>query len=624
MPSATAYPKPDATHVTRLLESKFNELDGLHKKIKEIEALRYFEDKQQLSPDEVKRGFRVKMGLTAELVENVKAAMTTNTPKAVIHPHRNGDAAKANSSLREKCWNWYFQKMNHPVPVLSEFADSQIGNGIGILKAVFRPWPTKERYRKPKENSKDYKDRTDALKRMWGPPLKALTVHPLGFYFNRGEGNEVDEVIEHSWKPKNAVFAQYGIETQAGLDRINIDKFTGQAMSGQPDQRVRGFPEGFSSESYVLLTEYWNPGWYQVYIGSKLVYEEAEPSARYFISVGRSSSSQDADKFGISVAEIMRHNEPIINMMLSRMAEATDLIVRKRNTIELPESGQIELDEEGVPKTYTFSEESSEALPPGSKVVDPFAGAENAYDALPFVQLMLQIAGEHGVSPIFKGVPPSAQSSGYRDNSLYMMARSLFNYLLESYSGSLTDFVIWAETMIVTKIKQPVWFGEYELKPSDIEAWPCSIEVSVEPALPANYIAEGTWLDRMHTQGHVTRRRVQEKGIGIESPEDEEFERLLEDLKDGLKPVLIQDVISTVLPMDEPTQEGGLVDTSGRPLGPSQGGRQQPGGVQQLLQQGRASGQDGALGQSNGGMTRAGQERQPPNAPGATEQTLAV
>ena len=39
--------------------------------------------------------------------------------------------------------------------------------------------------------------------------------------------------------------------------------------------------------------------------------------------LGRTSSSKDPDKLGVSVAEIMRHNEPTLDRTLTRVAEAS-------------------------------------------------------------------------------------------------------------------------------------------------------------------------------------------------------------------------------------------------------------------------------------------------------------
>lgn len=600
--------RPDSTYVMRLLEQMRRELEGLHRKIDEIERLRYLEDIITLPSHEKPTGLEVRVGLSSELIENVKAALTGNRPRISVRPHRIGDKASLNASKREKFWNSFIRWASYPVPVFSELADATVGLGIGIVKASYVPWPVTERRRRRTETDRDYLDRQTGSKKKWGPPFGLVTVHPLSYFFRAGIGNKVSESVEHSWKSKLGVYGQFQIRSDEDLNAKAVP-----ALSGQPEQFVRPLPAGTDTSTMALVTEYFNSDYYQIYVNSKLLYEEEDPGVNYFIATGRTSSSKDPDKFGQSVAEILRSNEPVINRTLTRMAEGAELIVRKRLTIELPE-GSTEgamLDESGnvTARTFKFEPDMMEALPPGAKTVDPFAGTEHVYEALPFLNLLMGIMAQHGVSPIFKGMPPGAAGSGYRDNSLYMMARAQFQYLLDSYQGCIAELITWLETLLVTKVKQEVYCYENSLSPSDIEDWPVTIEVEVKPMLPQNFIAEGSFYDRMHSQGHITRNRVREQGMGIEQPEEEETAVLLEQVQTALIPVLIQDVIGTVL-RRVPQQEQEVTAPQSNGNFPRQGG---PGGAQQVL-----TGEPGrGIGRELGGFSQQGLGRNPPAEPGS-------
>ena len=621
-----AEPLVAATYVSKLYQELRQELEGLHKRIAEIEEIRYLEDKIALGDSEKVSGIEVRAGLTGELIENVKAALTSNIPRVVFEPLRQGDKAKANSSARENFWSDFTKNINYPVPVMSELADAQGGMGIGILKMAYYPWPKKERKRQNKEDDPDYKDRQRGLKKMWGPPFSCITVHPLTFYFRLGVGNKLAEVIENSWKPRREVYAAYGIESDIGLSAIPESlALSGQELRGaptagvvgQPTEDIRPLPYGTNTSTMALVTEYWSPEVYQCYVDNKLVYEESPPTVRYFIALGRTTSSKDPDKLAQSVAELLRHNEPTINRMLTRMAEATELLVRKRLTLELPDGAlpEITLGEDNMPqaKTYRFQADKAESLPAGSKVVDPFAGADKVYEAMPMLQLLLQLTSQHGVSPIFKGVPPGAVGSGYRDNSLYLMARSQFQYILDSFSNCFEGMIKWGEELISEHVGQEVWSGEYPLSPKDIKDFPCKISVVVDPALPQNIIAEGMFWDRMHARGHIPRRMLLEEGLRKGQPETIVRERMLEDLKDQLIPVLYQDVLQAVgiiPPTPAPTgQAPQLVGPDGKPV---QSGQNSNSGTQLLMGADPAARQ--AILESNqsaGGMTRAGMAREP-------------
>ena len=616
-------------YVNSLLQELKGEMRGLHEKMGEIEALRHYEDPIQLPTGEKPSGLEVRIGATSELIENIKASLTASVPNVVIKALRDGNTAKENSSKRESFWAQFLAWIRKPVHVPAELVDAQAGLGIGILKGAYYPWPKEERKRLKGEDDKTFRDRVKALKRKWGPPFRVITIHPMTFYFRLGPGNRITESVEHSWKSKRDVFPAFGIDTDAELKAFPnvLNAEVAQAISaieGQPDQEIRSFPQGTSTETMVLVTEYRrdrlpnSKGVYQVYLDGRLVYQEVgDPSVKYFLCIGRITSSKDPDKIGISVAEGFRHNEPLINRALTRMGEAVELLVRKRLTLEVPEDFQAEMvegpgeDNSLIPREYKFSADKATALPSGSKVVDPFEGIADVFGAMPYIQLLMTIMGQHGVSPIFKGEAPGAASSGFNSNSLFMMAKAQFEYLIESYGDCLASLIEWLEGQLVTRARQEIWVGDQSLKPSDVRDWPVTIEIDIDPLLPQNLIAEGQFYDRMHTQGHITRRTFLEKGLRMEQPEGEMRARMIQDLQEMMKPALYQDVLQTVGVLPPPQEQ--LVGPDGQPIQSQNGGN----GQVPLGSQGSQAAIVEML-QSMGGRTRQGQPRQPPEESGST------
>lgn len=151
---------------------------------------------------------------------------------------------------------------------------------------------------------------------------------------------------------------------------------------------------------------------------------------------------------------------------------------------------------------------------------------------------------------------------------------------------------------------------EYSLQPKDIRSFPADLKVEVKPMLPQALISEGQFWDRMWVQGHVTRRTVLEKGMHKDQPEQEMWDRELENLQGMLRPLLYEDVLRTVgaLPPVQPQ----LVGPDGKPIKSLT--EKGPGGVQALM---AGNGDQGEAGQAMGGYTRMGVERQPPEEAGA-------
>lgn len=626
---------PSAGYVDRLLWQLRMEMDGLHRKIDEIEQLRYAEDTIQLSPGEKRTGLEIRLLLASDLIESVKASIISNPPVVHVQPHRTGLGANTNSDKREKFWNAYLQTLINPTPILSEFADSLM-MGIGTIKSAYVDWPKLPRQRQPGEKDKPYVDRVKALKKQWGPPFETIGIHPLSYYPRFGQGNRISEFIEHSWKPRLDMYRNLGISSQQDWrSRSDILLKKGSAefavvatQTGHPDQYVRQLPMGTTTSNLSLVTEYWSPDWYQIYLDRRLVYQEENAPVKYFTAVGKSSSSRDPDKIGISVAEFFRINEPVLNRSMTRFGEAVELIVRKRLSVELPD-GSVDgvvlgADGQAQAKSFTFKEGAAEALPAGAKVVDPYNGTDAVFQALPWLQMLLEIANQRGVSPLFKGVSPAAQSSGYRDNSLYLMAKSQYSYIIEQYQAALSEWVAWLEYCLVNHVKTPIYCGGFDLTPNDVEQWPATIQVSIEPSLPQNRIAEGQFMSNMWQAGHVSRRIVLEDGLGYNNPTEIVRERLLEDVQDAMIPGLIQDVLNSVKPPapTPPEQSGPATD----PNNPSPTELGAPaGGIQDQIQQARNGNSPdttgGQGGESTGGMSRAGQARQPPIQPGTFPAT---
>lgn len=585
----------DFGYVKALQDQLRHLLFGLHTKMTEIEALRYYEDEIQLNPEEGPTGLEVHIGLTAELIENVKSALTANMPYVNVRGHRTGDASETNMTKREKFWNEWVKWVNYPTQTLIELADGQISLGMGVAKAFYRPWPTKDRYKKKDESDKDYLSRQKAQKQAWGPPFGLICIHPTSYFFRNGPSGKVTESVEHSYKFKLDVYGRY-IKESDKVDRTSLT-----ASAGQPDNWVQALPADIDTSTMVLVDEYLNDNLYQIYAQGKLEFEETKPSVAYFIASGRVTSSKDPDKWAISVAEPLRTNEPILNRTFTRMAEGADLLVRRRLALEIPEGTVIAPGfekESGDPTTLNIElqNDSIAALPSGATIKDPFEGAYHVYDAMPFANTMMGVMAQHGVAPIFKGITHPG-SSGYDNNSSYAMAAAQFQYLIDSYKNCLSQIITWYEWCLVNHCKQEVWCGQYSLSPSDITDWPATIEVEVEPSLPQNFIAKGEFMDRMQARGHITRNRVREDGIGLKHPEEEAKAVLLEQVVDALRPILIQDVVATVLQ---------------RVPQPDPQGNQDP----NTIAGGQGDNMRGSdSGRQMGGFASQGRDRMPPNLP---------
>lgn len=556
--------KPDSTYVTRQLAQLEFKTRGFKKRIRSIEEVRYLEDVIALGTGESKTGIEVRIGATAEMIETIKASIIANPPMVHVEPQTDLEGSQDNSSKREHFWNRWLERLNKEGPELDRFVDSVVANGLGFLKAYKYDLPAEPRERRADETAAEHVARVKALKRIWGPGLGAISIHPAAMYPRFGRGNKLAEIIEHSYKPRVDMFRNYGIKDKRDfyLKRLGkdiLDKEVADLLvsqTGTPTATEKPFPYGYDSSTECLVTEYWSPDWHQVYINRSLIFEEESPRTQYFLALGRTNSSGEMDKLGFGVGELMAANERTVNRGLSRMFEAVELLVHQRTTVQLPEGStdylESPLDDledanqgESKPREFRFEPGVAKALPPGAKTVNPFEGVQNAFDGMPAIQMVMGIMNTHGANPLFKGVPQAANSSGYNNNSMLNSAKSQYQYIVTGIERAFSDLILWAEKQVESD-EDTVYLDELELRPGDVAKWPAKVTVSITPNLPQDMMAKGTFWDRMFASRHVSRRVVREQGLDLEDPEAMEWETMREDLRESLKPQLYLDVIAAV------------------------------------------------------------------------------
>ena len=604
----TFYPTPE--YVSRFLDQIKQELRGLYTRIEETERIRYLEDEIMMPADEAKSGIEVRIGASAELIRNVKGAISVNPARVVIDPKMQIEGAGENAYKREQFWNRYLER-NHIT--LSMCDDSTIANGLSFLKATRISYPNKPRERLRKGSGTQFDEteaqhvaRVKALKRLWGPPFALMHVHPLAAFPRRGVGFQVAEIAEHSWKSKPDMYRNYGIRNARALKEMQMSGSSMlrpevadaarylSASSGIPDSDIRPMPYGTDTSTKCLVTEYWSPDYYQVYIDRRLIYEEQKPHTAYFMALGEITSSPDPDKMAFGVAELMRHNEPALNRAITRILEANELVGRKP-AVELPE-GSLDAyqpndnpDDPIQPVEYHFKTDVGVSLPPGARIAHPFEGVQHVYESMGTINLLRGILNEHGVTPLFKGQPTASDSSGYRENSLYVMAKGQLQEVLKSLRLQKADLIKFLEQELID-LDETIYIDELELTPADVKNWPANVQVILEPRLPQNLIAEGSFWDRMWASGHISQRFVRETGFQLEDPAGMGWEVFIEKLQVALLPQLQLDILGMVLGNPGAVQPGAAEPT--------------PGDNETRLEG------SGSMGQENGGFSRGGQPRE--------------
>ena len=619
--------EPTAAYISRFFFDMRQLFEGLHRRIRELEELRFGEEEIPVQPSKDAAGHRFRVRMLDDLIETAKAAALTQPPKIHIKPLRRGKSGDDNASKRENFWNAWLEKS---WPFLVQMADNQFGLGISVFKMVYDPWPADERKQKEGESNRTYLNRLKGKKREWGVPFKPVLVHPLSFYFRWNPGDfDVLEGLEETYKNRYDIQTAYDVlpDIRDVAERIeNVETAT-----GFPPQDRRPIPFGVNLTTYVRVCEYWNPKWSKVYLGvgagegalpANEIHSEDDPGVAYFVAPGRLNGSLDPDKIAMSIGDHHRGIEPFINKMMSEMLNVAEIAAHPKGYVIVPEGGdpQVTIDEEGnVQRTvYEMSADGATGLPPGADLRDPYANSGMIWSGMPLLQMAMDLLQSKGPGPILRGLPPSSAGSGYRDNSLYLMAKSMFMYSLHLYTLPLAKAIRWMEQQIANRVQDECWIDDYHLGPGDIEDWPVEHNVELKPDLPQNKIQETQNLASLSDRGLIPESYVIEHGLGEEAPQELQDEVEAERIyKEYLRPILARDVLVTVgvlKPEDiqtSPAEEGGMVSDA---LG---GEQPAPEGAMESMNGNGGGGSGGVQGLAALQAVRnAGVSRQPPRTPG--------
>lgn len=514
------------------LTSKYQERNAL---IDELEELRFMENTVD-----------VPVGMEAEcvrspaaysIIENVLGTLVANDPQIRIPPAAVTAKAQQSSSDLEK-WTYgalMQLRMQQNEDVFERFMECLVAYGHGCMKMMYAPQKWKgfpKQDKKAKETEEAYNERSETWKQ--GRPLPVAwtwcdprTVYPV--WSDLG----LEAVLELDYRDPIAL-APYRFNLKDEVDILELER-THVKDSGE-----------------IEFAQLWTRETLTYAIDGVVVHHEKHkyPNVPYIYAMGQAVASKDPAYMGLSVIYAIRHLLPYYDRLLSQNASAIRLygwptVVYEEPPFSAP-GENLEGGDAGV-RQLAFKPGEPISLQPGEKVgfLQWQGEAPDIARQIAMVSEMIERAGIPGTS---MGV--GADQSGYAINQLIGAARMKLKPLIRHGEDALRQVIqtLWDIVEYRVGQKVPVYLREGKttgwmtIGPDDLKGYR-HVEVNLNPLLPTDTYARSSQAINEYNSGLRARRSAREM-IGIEQPEEEEQQRLIEMFLDRQE---IQDAMSQAM-----------------------------------------------------------------------------
>lgn len=496
------------------LQSKYAERNDL---IDEMEELRFMENEVVVPAGMEPEIVRAPIGYS--IVENVVGTMVANDPQIRVPPASLTPRAQASSSELEK-WTYGALtqlRMQQNEDVFERFMECMVAYGHGCMRMLYAPqrWGGFPKQSKGEE-SEAYNDRSEAWKKGRPLPIAWNWVDPRCVYPEWGDTG-LESVLEVDYRDPLVV------------SRYNLNGISKADLSDLCRHHIEDGGE-------IEFAQLWTRDSLTYCLDGQVVHQKKHtyPCVPYVYALGQAVASKDPARMGLSVLYPLRHLIPYLDRLLSQRASAIRLFAWPTPVIkQAPFSGAIE-NQEGDAADVRQIE-----IKPGQPVT-LFPGEDISFlmwqgdgpDINNQIAIVMEMCDRAGIPGTTMGV--GGGDSGYAVNQLIGAARMKLKPLIRHGEDSLRWTIQTMFDIVEYQIRQkvPVYLREKKqagwltIGPDDLKGYR-HVEVNLNPLLPTDTYAKSSQAINEYNSGLRSRRGAREM-IGIEQPEDEENQRLIE------------------------------------------------------------------------------------------------
>jgi hypothetical protein len=515
------------------LESKYAERNLL---IDEMEKLRFMEFAVTGMPD----GMEDEMVIPPtgySIVENVVGTMVANDPQIRIPPAAMTARAQVSSSQLEK-WTYgalMQLRMQQNEDVFERFMECMVAYGHACTRMLYAPQLWKGFPKKDKgEEDEQYNDRSEAWKQGRPLPIAWTWLDPRCAY---------------------PVWSDLGLEAVLEVDRrdpLAISRFKFNQISEPELGELERTHTDDSGE--IEFAQLWTRKSLTYAIGGQVIHQEIHkyPNVPYVYAMGQAVASKDPARMGLSVLYPLRKIIPYLARLLSQKASAIHVyawptVILRQAQFSSPIGENVEGSDGAAMRSLDFTPGKPYALLPGEDISFLVWNGEGP-DIDRQIGIIMEMCDRAGIPGTSMGA--NSGDSGYAVNQLIGAARMKLKPLIRHGEDALRQDIqnLWDIVEYRVKQKVPVYLREkkqggwMEIGPDDLKGYR-HVEVNLNPLLPTDTYAKSSQAINEYNATLRSRRSAREM-VGIEQPEDEENQRLIELFLDRPE---IQDLMSQAI-----------------------------------------------------------------------------
>lgn len=617
--------------------------DTRNRMIAEMRALRYQEGKVDIPAQYRGTTKEVRLPLLADQVD-LMAAIIDDSPRVIhVDPVQEGPAAARNASLRERWAEAVVTQVEMELnrPVLSMLSENMSGDGLAVLKVVYRPdhWtdiPDSDKLfgkagdeLEPRQVNELKARRKDA-QRGARLPFSWVDVDPMSYMPVYGPTGEVEAVIELTERPIRAVLATYN--RLLAYKKISGKwSFIPLVALGEPEP-PSGQDVSYDTRQTVEVWEYWDRACSITFVEDVPVkYSEHNTGqVPYFEAYSKPNSSRDPERRSRPTSYKQKWLVELLNRFWTMMGNVGYLYCYPTPVTETPLDANVPLGADGRPPHIEWEVGKHITLLAGQKLMFVSPPAEHMQLMGNLIQQALQLFDQSsGLGPAIRGVG-GADQPGYALQQLIGASLLSLKPAIKQRDWMLSRAIAYTWRLIETRVGEPVpvWGTNpdadkggkkwLELGPDDIKGY-YKIEVESKPLMGQLRISLGAFGASMVKARMMSRGRAMSELLGIEQPEDEMDDIAIDELLET-DPHLKKQMFEVAL------KRAGLLPSAAPPgMQP-----QMPGAAPPMMPPPGMGGPPGALPGGMPGMPPAGpgvgMPLQPPTPqmPGPTEGQLGM
>jgi hypothetical protein len=548
------------------LESKYSERNET---INEMDELR-FSDNDVEVPSGLEKEV-VQSSIAYSIVENVVGTLTANDALIRIPPSAlSGKSQQASSDLEKWTVGAFTQlRLQQNEDVFERFLECLVAYGHGCMRMLYAPqlwrgFPKQDK--KGGQTEEDYNNQAEAWKQGRPLPMAWTWCDPRCVYPSWSDQG-LESVLEVDHRDPLAV-SRYKFNLISDADLGDLER------------------THLKDNGDIEFAQLWTRDSLTYAIDGVVVHQEKHkyPSIPYVYALGQAVASKDPARMGLSVLYPLRKLLPYLDRLLTQKASAIRLYAWPTVVVKQGPFSPIGENMEGDDASVRQIE-----VKPG-QTVTLFQGEEISFltwqgdgpDIDRQISLIMEMCDRAGIPGASMGVDTA--NSGYAINQLIGAARMKLKPLTRHGEDAYRQLIRTMYDIVEYRVKQPVPVylrekkqgGWLTIGPDDLKGYR-HVEVTLNPLLPTDTYARSSQAINEYNATIRSRRSAREM-VGIEQPEDEENQRLLEMFLDRPE---IQQVMSEAI-----VRKFGFAIQQQQALSPAdmvQRGMQLPGAYQQAI-----------------------------------------